>query len=180
MAERTTTNDLGGVSRRCTRAWRLTNDRITDDTVALPIRVAACLLLLYAQPLSRIHRLTAADLIEDGPELLIRLGDPPTPVPEPFADLLRQLAAAAPTGEPRWLFPGQLAGQPLTYSTLSLRLRALGFPMIDARVAALRQVVLQAPAPVVADALGFHQKSTARQVAHAGGTWSRYAPGDHD
>lgn len=45
---------------------------------------------------------------------------------------------------------------------------------MDARVSALRQLVLQAP--VVADALGFHEKSTARQVANAGATWSRYAP----
>jgi hypothetical protein len=27
--------------------------------------------------------------------------------------------------------------------------------------------------------LGFHQKHTARVMAAAGGTWSRYAPGDH-
>jgi hypothetical protein len=42
----------------------------------------------------------------------------------------------------------------------------------------LRQLVLQAPAAVIPDALGFHQKSTARQVAHAGATWSRYTAGD--
>lgn len=77
------------------------------------------------------------------------------------------------------MFPGQLAGQPLTYGTLSRRMRQLGFPLVDARVSALRQLVLQAPAPVVADALGFHQTSTARQVANAGGARSRYAAGDH-
>jgi hypothetical protein len=33
----------------------------------------------------------------------------------------------------------------------------------------------QAPAPVVAGALGFHQHATARHVAIAGGTWNRYA-----
>jgi hypothetical protein len=111
--------------------------------------------------------------------LFIRLGDPPTPVPEPFADLLRRLAAQAHDNEHGWLFPGRLAGQPITYRTLSHQLRQLEFPLIDARVSALRQLVLQVPAPVVADALGFHQKSTARQVAHAGATWSRYAAGDH-
>lgn len=142
--------------------------------------MAACLLLLYAQPLSRIHRLTASDIIETDQGLLIRLGDPPTPVPDPFADLLRQLAPAAQANEHGWLFPGQFAGQPISYGTLSRRMRQLGFPLIDARVSAVRQLVLQAPAPVVADALGFHQKSTARQVANAGATWSRYAPGDHN
>jgi hypothetical protein len=32
---------------------------VTDHTGPLPTRVAACLLLLYAQPISRIHRLTS-------------------------------------------------------------------------------------------------------------------------
>jgi hypothetical protein len=33
--------------------------------------------------------------------------------------------------------------------------------------------VLRAPAPVIADALGFHQTTTTRQRANAGATWSR-------
>jgi hypothetical protein len=85
---------------------------VTDDAVPLPIRLAVCLLLLYAQPLSRVHCLTATDIIETEGELLIRFGDPSTPVPEPFADLLRQLAATARASEPLWPFPGQFAGQP--------------------------------------------------------------------
>jgi hypothetical protein len=43
-----------------------------------------------------------------------------------------------------------------------------------------RQLVLQAPAPVVAQALGYHDKTTSRLVTEAGGTWSRYAGGDHN
>lgn len=54
------------------------------------------------------------------------------------------------------------------------RLHRLGFPLKQARVSALRELVLQAPAPVIADALGFHQKSTSRQARNAGSTWSRY------
>lgn len=45
------------------------------------------------------------------------------------------------------------------------------------RAADLRQLVLQAPAPVIADALGFHTK-LARVWTDAGGTWKTYAPGD--
>jgi hypothetical protein len=47
--------------------------------------------------------------------------------------------------------------------------------MRSACATALSQLVVQAPAPVVADALGFHQHTTARHVAIAGGTWNRYA-----
>jgi hypothetical protein len=43
----------------------------------------------------------------------------------------------------------------------------------------LRQLVLQAPAPVVAQALGFHPVTAHRHAADAGGTWKSYAPGDH-
>ncbi|MFF0467556.1 hypothetical protein ACFYPX_09055 [Micromonospora zamorensis] len=75
---------------------------------------------------------------------------------------------------PALLFPGRLAGQPIAYTTLHNRLRALEIPIKEACVAALRQLVPQAPAPVVADALGFHPTTAARQVTNAGGTWSRY------
>ncbi|MFE3495771.1 hypothetical protein [Streptomyces sp. NPDC059175] len=55
----------------------------------------------------------------------------------------------------------------------------LGIPTITGRVSAIRQHVLEMPAPVVADALGYHQVTTAKLAAQAGGTWSRYASGDH-
>ena len=160
------------------RRLDLIRQYLTDETAPASTRAAACLPLLYAQPLSRIHRLSVDDLMDDG-ELQIRLGDPPSPIPEPFASLLRRLTPDADQHTRGWLFPGKLAGQPIAYGTLRRRLRALGFPLIDARVAALRQLVQQAPAPVVADALGFHHTTTTRQVAHAGVTWSRYAPADH-
>jgi hypothetical protein len=54
-------------------------------------------------------------------------------------------------------------------------LRKLGLPIRTARAAALRDLVLQVPAPVVADALGLHHTTTQRQRAAAGATWSRYA-----
>lgn len=33
------------------------------------------------------------------------------------------------------------------------------------------------PAPVVADALGYHQVTTAKLASQTGATWSRYAAG---
>jgi hypothetical protein len=70
---------------------------------------------------------------------------------------------------------GRNAGQPRSYTSVSVALRAAGLPMRDARTSALRDLVVQAPGPVVADALGFHQTTTNRQLTAAGGTWSRYA-----
>jgi hypothetical protein len=55
---------------------------------------------------------------------------------------------------------------------MSIQLRDLSLPMRTALISALRQLVLQVPAPVVADALGFHYTTT-RQHVNAGGPWSR-------
>jgi len=52
-------------------------------------------------------------------------------------------------------------------------------PALSGRTSALQQLVLQAPAPVVATMLGYTHDHTARTATTAGSTWSRYAPGDH-
>jgi hypothetical protein len=40
--------------------------------------------------------------------------------------------------------------------------------------------VLQASVPVVARMLDFRDRHTTRILTEAGGSWNRYAPGDHD
>jgi len=115
----------------------------------------------------------------------MRFGEPATPVPEPFATLLLQANAqrdnldTATNPGARWLFPGRRAGQPLHASHLSQLVRDLGIPALAGRTAALRQLVLQAPAPVVAQALGYHHNTATRVATEAGTPWSRYASGDH-
>ena len=79
----------------------------------------------------------------------------------------------------RWLFPGRRGGQPMTPETIERRLRQNRIPALHGRTAALRQLVLQAPAPVVARMLGYSLDHTARVVTEAGATWARYAPEDH-
>ena len=155
----------------------------TDTAIPVRPRAAACLMLLYAQPLSRILRLSAADLsLDDDGQTWLRLGDPPSPVPAPFGALLHQLAATRHDHVPAnygsdWLFPGRNAGQPAEYRSIAAQLREHGLPLRTARVSALRQLVLQVPAPVVADALGFHHTTTTRQHVNAGATWSHYVAG---
>jgi hypothetical protein len=61
---------------------------------------------------------------------------------------------------------------------LGALLRQYGVTVQAGRTAALRQLVLQAPAPVIASMLGYHNTHTAWLVAEVGGTWNRYAPGD--
>jgi hypothetical protein len=177
------------ISQQRRLSW--TRRVLTDDSIDLRTRVAAGLLLLFAQPITRIVRLTVDDVLhhgqEDGQEVCLRLGDPPAPVPEPLAGLLLELVKAranmntASNPGSRWLFPGGRAGQPLTPGALRQRFQALGLPTIPARTASLSQLVLQAPAPVVAAALGYQSATAEQHRAAAGGSWSRYAvsrPGD--
>jgi hypothetical protein len=84
--------------------------------------VAACLLLLYARPVARLVRLTIDDILDHDGQIFIRLGDPPAPVPDPFAAMLTEPGANRAnmnTANPAcfWLFPGGRAGQPLPAAT---------------------------------------------------------------
>jgi hypothetical protein len=90
------------------------------DGMDLTERVIAMLILLYAQPLSRIIRLTLHDItIDVRSQMLIRLGDPPAPVPAPFDAIITYYLATRPNlttatnPDSTWLFPGRRAGQPL-------------------------------------------------------------------
>ena len=165
---------------------------LTDDTIALRTRVAAGMLLLFAQPITRIVKLTVDDVLhheqddkqddgQDGEQgVYLRLGHPPTPIPEPLAGLLLELVDSranmntASNPDSRWLFPGGRAGQPLTPGALRQRFQALGLPTIPARTAALGQLVLQAPAPVIAAALGYQDGTAEHHRLVTGGPWSRY------
>ena len=154
----------------------------TDEAIPIRTRAAACLMLLYAQPLSRILRLSATDLSrDDDGQTWLRLGDPPSPVPAPFGSLLHQLAATRHDHVPAnhgsdWLFPGRHAGQPAAYRPMAAQLREHGLPLRTARIFALRQLVMQVPAPVIAGALGFHHTTTTRQHVKAAGPCGASTP----
>ncbi|WP_327097450.1 hypothetical protein OIE68_00800 [Nocardia vinacea] len=176
-----------GAGQPITQSRRLALLRrvLTDDRPPIRSRVAAALMLLYGQPATRLVRLTVEDVITHGDQVLIRLGTPLSPVPEPLGGLLlklvgnRQNMNTVNAGS-RWLFPGRRAGQPLHFSTMLEHLRDdLGLPTGATRAATLRQLVLQAPAPVIAEALGFSAHHMNRIWTDSGGNWKSYAPGDH-
>ena len=158
---------------------------LTGHELPLRSRVAAVIVLLYAQRVSRIVRLTIDDVIYDGDQVMLRLGAPPSPVPTPFAQLLlawineRDNMNTATNPHSRWLFPGRRAGQPMHPTTLAALIHKLGVPTRTARTTAIRQHLLEMPAAIVADALSHHPVTTAKITTQIGVTWSRYAPGDH-
>ena len=79
-------------TRRCSAASSPTHD------LPLRTRVAAVIVLLYAQPVSRIVRLTIDDVDpRRRPDRCSGSANPPSPVPEPVADLLLELDQRAGT-----------------------------------------------------------------------------------
>nr|WP_201784616.1 hypothetical protein [Nonomuraea pusilla] len=149
------------------------------------LRVAGITVLLHAQPLTRVVQLTVDDLFRDGEDVFLHLAAPPSPVPGPVAALLLDYIAArdnmntATNRASRSLFPGRRAGQPCRPDHLSAILNEIGIPATAAHGAAIRRLLLEMPAPVVADALSYHDKTTVRLQREGGGGWSRHAGGKH-
>ena len=163
--------------------WSIVSRLLHDDTLELTDRVAGCLVLLYAQPLSRITLITR-DRIDrhDNGSLTLRLGTDPATIPEPLAGLIRDLldtgrpytGVGSPTDTP-WLFPGLNPGQPLSAARLGVRLAKLGIDGRASRRTALIQLAAEVPAAVLSELLGFSNSAAVTWTRDAGGSWSRYA-----
>lgn len=154
---------------------------VSDESLALPFRLAGILMLLYAQPLTRVCRLRCDDIDISGDGVTIRIGDSPAPLPEPFASLARQLlddnrnTNTAANKESAWLFPGYRPGQPLHRTYVMTKIRDHGIDLLGGRNAAMRQLVLDMPPAVAATVLGYSPQVTERHAAQAGERWSTYA-----
>jgi hypothetical protein len=64
-------------------------------------------------------------------------------------------------------------------ATVRDAVRELGIPAEKGRTSAIRQLVLQAPTAVIAQALGCRDRSTTRIAADAEALWKSCALGDH-
>ena len=158
---------------------------LTDDTVPARDRLAGALLLLYGQPLSRITQLRRSDLdLTDG-AVSIRLGPTPLALPEPLAQLARQIAHETPAArgisrgfayDSPWLFPGHPPSRPIDASSLRNRLnRRLSLPPARAaRNTALITLARDVPPVVLADLLGLSAGTAEQWHQLAGGRWTSY------
>jgi hypothetical protein len=173
--------DRQGPPRAITETARLDllSRFLTDDGIALVDRVAACLVLLYALPASRINRLLTTDFQHSDGGLTIRLGDDLVPVPASLGALVEQLVgerhhlngAGHPNSE--WLFPGRCAGQPVESEQLADRLNRQGVTRA-ARVASLDALLSTVPAPVLAQLLNRRPWRVADRSKNLGTDWRRY------
>jgi len=145
---------------------------LLDDAIDARMRLAGCLVALYAQPAARIVRLTGADLkLTDG-QPQVRLGRGIVALPAPLRNVTQLLLSA--TTDDAWLFPGQKAGQPTNPAHLARRLRRLGVPVATARPSALAALAHRIPAPVLAEVLGFGVQTICRANADLKTDYARY------
>lgn len=134
--------------------WALTRRILHEATIPTADRVAALLVLLFAQHLSRIARLTISDLHHTpGGTTELALGPTRVVLPEPLAALINQLPTpradrtAHHLHDDAWLFPGRHPGKPLHPTSLARRLTALGIDVRPDRNAALLDYARQLPHP---------------------------------
>jgi hypothetical protein len=156
---------------------------LTGDSDSLPYRIAGSLLLLYAQPLTKIAALQATAVTDLDGETRIALGEEPIPVPQPFASQLNyhlrnrpNLRTAGGTAGTPWLFPSNRPGRHLDPQSIMMRLRWLGVDLLGSRNTALQELVSEVPPPLVAEMLGYSYQVTQRHAELAGTNWAKYAP----
>jgi len=160
-------------------AW--TKELLSGEPDTLAYRVAGILLLLYAQPLTKIAALPTTAVLSVDDDMRILLGQEPIPLPQLFADMLRRHLATRPNLRTAggvalspWLFPGVRPGGHLTAQTIMKRLRSLGINLLGARNTALQSLAVEVPPPLVAELLGYSYNVTQRHAEIAAQPWARY------
>lgn len=138
-------------------------------------------MVIYAQRLSNIARLTRSDVVERDDEVFLCIGKEHVLMPEPLGALLRdlpwrrQIGIAGKLHATEWLFPGRQAGRHQHLDYMRVRLGTLGINCRAQRRAALLQLASEVPASVLADMLNLAPSTAAKWVEWAGGNWTNYA-----
>jgi hypothetical protein len=164
------------------KRWEDARRLLHDDTLTTSDRVAGLLLLLYAQRIASIVKLTADHIHDHRDRVEIMLGTAPVVLPEPLAGLVRELVATrqghAAIGRPGttpWLFPGGRPGQPLGDDRLGMRLKNIGLHPRQARSTALFTLAAEIPAAILARTLGIHIQVAVQWQRASAGDWMTYA-----
>lgn len=142
--------------------WDLLRRCFVDESMPLDTRAIAAMVLLFGLHVSRIRHLTVGQLDIGANRSFINGRPSPITAATQARRLLKRLAdtphtrARLATGEyaPRWLFPGLTSGQPISQSSVRVKLQPLGIDARAARNAALISLAENLPMAVLADVLG--------------------------
>jgi hypothetical protein len=171
-----------GHTRREDR-WDTARRLLHDDTLKPEDRLTGLLVLLYAQGVTAISRMTASQVqAGDDGTVRLQLGRVPAELPEPVASIALAAAAnrkghatiGAAVPSP-WLFPGGQPGLPVSGQRLTQRLDALGIRPRQARSTALFQLAAEVPAAILARTLGVSTDVAVTWQRLSAGDWTTYA-----
>jgi hypothetical protein len=159
--------------------WAIARRLVADDTIAVDDRVAAALVVLYAQPLSLIAVFKTGD-IHRSPDgtVIVGLAGNPVSIHEPIATRIGKLphrrsnGVSDQPGTP-WLFPSRHAGPVV----LGERLRAIGIEPIRMRKSARARLAAQIPPALLGELIGVNATTATRWAALTAGNWTTYAAG---
>jgi hypothetical protein len=161
--------------------WEHVELLLHDDTIRLYSRVAGLLMLLFAQPLSRICRMRTSQITahNDG-HVSVNFDTFDLELPEPLDQLvLQQIArrgqASYVSRADHWLFPGGIPGRHLATENIRSQLVARGIQPSEARNAAMFQLAAEMPTPILAEILGLASATAVRWATLAARDWSQYA-----
>ncbi len=162
--------------------WVIARQLLHAQDIDAADRVAGALVVVYAQPLTRINRLTVSDLIIQPDRVAIRLGSSPVEISEPLARYVRELvnerqpqpSKVQIRSDPGWLFVGANPGRPISQYALAARLRRHGVRPGRHRLVALHQLASEMPAALVADLLGISPGTANNWARLAGRSWNAY------
>jgi hypothetical protein len=167
--------------------WHHLQRCLTDEDLALPVRVAAALLLLFGNPVTHTVALTTDAVLRDGDRHYLTLADRPVLLPPALADLLVRLRdqARPPSGlarsvtagsvtAPAWLFPGRHPGRHRDGAGFTTVLAAHGIDVRPARTAALMALAEQLPAAVLGPLLGLHPHTAVAWTTLVKRDWTDY------
>jgi hypothetical protein len=146
---------------------------LDDETIDRRDRVAGLLVVLLAQPVSRISAMSTDDIVDDGTVMELRIGADPIPVPDKLAHLVRRVIAERPAGAGGYLFPGGRPGQHATAAWMSVLLNRLGITRHD-RQGALTRLLADVPAAIVARSIGYSLEASTQRSTQAGHSYASY------
>ena len=163
--------------------WETARRLLHDDTLKPEDRLAGLLVILYAQGVTAISRMTTGQ-VQSGDDGTVRLqlGRVPLKLPEPVASIALAVAAnrkghatIGAAGPSPWLFPGGQPGQPISGARLTQRLDALGISPRQARSTALFQLAAEVPAAILARTLDVSTDVAVTWQRLSAGDWAAYA-----
>lgn len=162
--------------------WDLLQAVFADTTAAPGTRLAAALILLYGVRLHRIAALKLSDVTRSDNLIHIRLGSDPLLLPDELGPLAESVARDrtanrmfAAAQDNQWLFPGSIAGYPVSVDALTSRVKALGVSPHLARKTALVSLAMQLPPAIISRLTGLHVNTAARWAEAVAASSAKYA-----